>query len=63
MEKKIFGILLLIAGVVGLILSAVYVLNAAGGVRDIKLIAIFGVLGIIFFFSGVGLMRSTKDKS
>jgi hypothetical protein len=63
MEKKIFGILLLIAGVVGLILAASYVLNAAGGVRDIKLIAIYGVLGLIFFFAGVSLIRTTKEKS
>jgi uncharacterized membrane protein len=63
MEKKIFGIILTIAGAIGLIAAAAYVLNAAGGVRDFKLIGIYGVLGIIFFFSGIGLMRATKDKS
>lgn len=63
MEKKIFGILLLVAGVIGLIVAASYVLNAAGGVRDFKLIGIYGVLGLIFFFAGIGLMKTTKDKS
>ena len=63
MEKKIFGMLLLVAGIVGLILSATYVFNAAGGIRDYKLIGIYGVLGLIFFFAGFGLIRTTKDKS
>lgn len=63
MEKKIFGILLLVAGVVGLIVSAFYILNAAGGVRDIKLICIYGVLGLIFFSAGISLVKTTKDKT
>ena len=60
MEKKIFGILLLVAGITGLIVAASYVLNSAGGVRDFKLIGIYGVLGLIFFFAGFGLIRTTK---
>ncbi len=63
MEKKIFGIILTIAGAIGLILAAVYFLNAGTGIRDYKMIGIYGILGIIFFFSGIGLMRTTKDKS
>jgi hypothetical protein len=63
MEKKIIGILLTLGGVTGLILAAWYLLNASSGVRDIKLICIYGVLGIIFFFAGVGLIRSTKEKT
>lgn len=64
MEKKIIGIILTFAGVTGLIVAAWYVLNtSATGVRDIKLISIYGILGIIFFFAGIGLVRTTKDKS
>ncbi len=63
MEKKIFGIILTIAGAVGLIVSAMYFLNSGTGIRDYKMIAVYGILGLIFFFSGIGLMRSTKDKS
>ncbi len=63
MEKKIFGILLLIAGVTGLILAAWHFFYAGTGIRDIKLIIIYGVLGIIFFYSGTALVRTTKDKS
>ena len=63
MEKKIFGIILTVAGAIGLIVAASYILNAGGGIRDYKLIGIYGVLGLIFFFAGIGLMRTTKDKS
>lgn len=63
MEKKIFGIILTIAGIIGLIVAATYLLNAGSGIRDYKMIGIYAVLGIIFFFAGIGLMRSTKDKS
>ena len=63
MEKKIFGIILTIAGVIGLIAAAAYFINSGTGIRDYKMIAVYGILGIIFFFSGIGLMRTTKDKS
>lgn len=63
MEKKIFGIILTIAGTIGLIAAAVYFINSGNGIRDYKMIAVYGVLGILFFFSGITLMRSTKDKS
>ena len=63
MEKKIFGIILTIVGAIGLIAAAVYFINGGSGMRDYKMIAVYGILGIIFFFSGIGLMRTTKDKS
>ncbi len=63
MEKKIFGIILTIAGAIGLIVAATYFLNSGNGIRDYKMIGVYGILGIIFFFSGIGLMRTTKDKS
>jgi hypothetical protein len=63
MEKKIFGIILTIAGAISLIVGASYFLNAGSGIRDYKMIAVYGILGVIFFFSGITLMRTTKDKS
>jgi hypothetical protein len=63
MEKKIFGIILTIAGAAGLIIAASYFLNSSDGIRDYKMIAVYGVLGVIFFFSGITLMRTTKDRS
>lgn len=61
--KRIFGALLTIAGIVGLIYAAVLSVNTAGGTRDIKSLAIYGTLGLVFFIAGIGLVRTTKDES
>lgn len=62
MEKRIFGIILTLLGVIGLIYAGVRFMNGAGDNRDIKEIVIYGILGAIFFFSGIGLIRTTRDK-
>ena len=63
MEKKVFAIILTILGIAGLIAAAVNFVNTKGGAYNIKLICVYGILGIIFFFSGIGLMKTTKDRS
>ncbi len=63
MEKRIFGVVLGVLGIVGLILAATNFMNGGYGEKNIKEIIIFGVLGAIFFFAGIGLIRSTKDKA
>jgi uncharacterized membrane protein len=58
MEKRIFGIILTILGIVGLIMAAV------GFVKDSnnwKELVVYGILGLIFFFSGISLINTTKD--
>lgn len=62
MEKRILGILFSILGAIGLILAAMNFVNGGGGTRNVKLIAIYAILGVIFFFAGMGLIRNTKDK-
>jgi uncharacterized membrane protein len=62
MEKRILGILLSLLGVAGLIMSAVNFMNSSGGTRSVKSIIIFGILGAVFFFAGIGLIRNTTDK-
>jgi hypothetical protein len=42
-------------------MAAVNFMNG-GGARNTKEIVIFAILGAIFFFAGIGLVRSTKDK-
>jgi hypothetical protein len=59
--KRIFGALLTLMGLVGLIWAAILFVNTAGGNRDVKAIVIYGILGIIFFASGISLIRTTKD--
>ena len=61
MEKRILGIILSLLGIAGLIYAGLYFLNGGEGTRNIKLIIFTGVLGTIFFFAGIGLIRNTKD--
>ena len=60
-EKRVLGIILSLLGVIGLIMAAVNFMNG-GGAKNVKEIIIYGILGAIFFFAGIGLVRSTKDK-
>jgi uncharacterized membrane protein len=61
--KRIFGAILTLLGIGGLIYAAIVFTNTSGGTRDIKSLIIFGILGIVFFMSGIGLIRTTKDES
>jgi uncharacterized membrane protein len=61
--KRIFGALLTILGIAGLIYAAIVFVNVSGGTRDIKTLIIFGILGLIFFIAGIGLIKTTKDES
>ena len=61
--KRIFGAILTLLGIGSLIYMAVVFSNTSGGTRDIKSLIIFGVLGLIFFASGIGLVKTTKDES
>jgi uncharacterized membrane protein len=61
--KRIFGALLTILGIAGLIYAAVLFVNTSGGTRSIKTLVIYGTLGLVFFIAGIGLVRTTKDES
>ncbi len=61
--KRIFGSLLTILGIVSLIYAAVLFSNTSGGTRDVKSLVIYGVLGLLFFVSGIGLIKATKDEA
>ena len=63
MEKRVLGIILSLLGIVGLIMAAVNFMGGGSGTKNIKEILIYGVLGAIFFFAGIGLIRNTKDKA
>lgn len=62
MAKRIIGIVLTLLGVFGLIYAGIQFMNGASGNRGVKEIVIYGVLGAIFFFSGISLVRRTHDK-
>ncbi|ERM83372.1 hypothetical protein P872_16135 [Rhodonellum psychrophilum GCM71 = DSM 17998] len=59
--KRIFGPLLIILGIVGLIYGAILFMNDDGG--EWKTILVMCILGIVFFISGLGLIQGTQDKS
>jgi uncharacterized membrane protein len=61
--KRIFGALLTVLGIVGLIYAAVLFVNSSGGTRSIKTLVIYGILGIVFFIAGISLVRTIKDES
>lgn len=61
--KRFFGGLLTCLGIAGLIYAAVVFSSTSGETRDIKSLIIFGILGIVFFMSGISLVRTTKDES
>lgn len=61
--KRIFGALLTLLGIGGLIYTGILFVNTSGGTHDIKALVIYGILGIIFFFAGISLVRTTKDES
>jgi hypothetical protein len=62
MEKRVLGIILSFLGVAGLIIAAVKFINSTGSSRNIKEIIIYSILGAVFFFAGITLVKNTKDK-
>jgi uncharacterized membrane protein len=62
MEKRVLGIFLSILGIVGLIYAGIGFINGSTGTRSIKTIIFSAVIGAIFFFAGIGLVKNTKDK-
>lgn len=63
MEKRVIGVILTILGIIGLIMAATNFVNNSDSTYNMKAIAMYGILGLIFFFAGIGLIRSTKDVS
>lgn len=59
--KRTFGAILTILGIAGLIYAAVAFNSAAG--QNNRLLITFGVLGLLFFVSGIGLIRNTRDEA
>ena len=62
MEKRILGIILTLLGAGGLIFAGVEFMNGSGE-GHAKKIAMYGILGVIFFFAGIGLIKNTRDKA
>jgi hypothetical protein len=62
MEKRLFGVILTVLGIVGLIVAAYnFVQGNTGTNHSAKSVAVYGILGLLFFFAGIGLIRGTRD--
>lgn len=61
--KRIFGTILTVLGISGLIYTAVLLTNTSGSNQDIRSLIIYGVLGFVFFITGISLVKTTKDES
>ncbi|MDI1234450.1 MAG: hypothetical protein PSX81_09220 [bacterium] len=61
--KRIFGVLLTVLGIIGLIYAAVMFVNHGNGNQNIKSLITYGSLGVVFFISGIGLVKATKDEA
>lgn len=59
--KRIFGSLLTVLGIAGLIYAAVIFSNSSNNSQAIKEMIIYSILGLIFFVSGISLVRTVKD--
>ena len=63
MEKRIIGFILTILGIAGLITAGVFFMQGGASNTTVKSIMLYGILGLLFFFAGVGLVRNTHDKA
>jgi uncharacterized membrane protein len=62
MEKRLFGVILTVLGILGLIVAAYnFVQGNTGTNHSVKAVIVYSILGLLFFFAGIGLIRSTRD--
>ena len=61
--KRTFGAILTVLGIGGLVYAAIVFASTGGEDRDVRSIIIYGILGTVFFISGIGLVKNTKDEA
>jgi uncharacterized membrane protein len=59
--KRIFGAVLTLLGIISLIYTAILFVDLSGGTHTMKEVIIYCILGLIFFGSGISLIRTIKD--
>ncbi|HAG16157.1 MAG TPA: hypothetical protein DCG69_06475 [Bacteroidales bacterium] len=62
-SKRFSGIVLTVLGIGGLIYAAVLFVNGRNDTSDFNTLVIYGLLGLIFIFAVINLMRIGKDKA
>jgi len=57
--KRTFGSILTILGIIGLIYTGISIINHSNAATTMVVV---GIIAILFFFTGVSLVRTTKDE-
>lgn len=58
--KRTFGTVLTLLGIIGLIYTGYELINKSS---DYITLIVVGIIGLIFFSSGISLVRNTKDEA
>jgi uncharacterized membrane protein len=58
--KRTFGAMLTIPGIIGLIYTGLEIINHRGQTTTLVVV---GIISLLFFFTGIGLIRNTKDET
>ena len=58
--KRTFGTILTILGIIGLIWAGWGFVQHSSGGRELIVV---GIIGIVFFLTGISLVRNTKDEA
>lgn len=58
--KRTFGTILTILGIIGLIYTGVSIIQKSGAVTTLTVI---GIIAVLFFFTGISLVKNTKDEA
>ena len=58
--KRIFGVILIVLGIGGLIFTAIIFVNISGRTWDAMNVIIYGTIGVILLISGIRLIRKIE---
>ena len=58
--KRTFGAILTVLGIIGLIYAGISVIQHSGNATTMIVVSL---ISLLFFFSGISLVRNTKDEA
>jgi len=61
--ERLLGIILAVFGLSGLVLAVYNMIKMGPGTKSIMEILLYGVLGAIFFFGSISLVRDKRDRA
>jgi len=58
--KRTFGAILTVLGIIGLIYAGISIIQHGSNVTTLTVV---GIIALLFFFSGISLVRNTTDET